>query len=200
MIAICLFGYVYFAADPVFAAGLSAEYKCTTDCSFCVTFDGKKTVCSEKYADDSEEYEKGKKLSRFVNEGLIIPSSDIKQGFSLNAFANKFFNCEFMIKKAEQIKQAAENMCIRKTVKRETYVNRVPASTKADDDRDNGRADTGRSSDSRKVVRDKEKPKSASLRDIKKAHRNKHDEGDGKELAPPPTGDSMDDLIKQMDD
>lgn len=187
-----LFTYAYFMADPVFAAGITAEYKCTSDCSLCITFD-KKTVCSEKYPDESEEYEKAKKLSRFVNEGLIVPSSDIKQGFSLNAFANKFFNCEFMIKKAEQIKQAAENMCVRKTVKHETFVPRQPASAR-EEDRDSG-GSQAREKDTRKS--------SPSMREMKKAKqqpRKREMDGNVNELSPPPAAESMDDLIKQMDE
>jgi hypothetical protein len=194
VIAAGLFGYAYFSAEPVFA--LSAEYKCTSECTLCINFD-KRTVCSERYADDSEEYEKGKKLSRFVNDGLINPSPDIKQGFSLNAFANKFFNCEFMIKKAEQIKQAAENMCVRKTVKRDTYVNRVPASTREDDERPSRR---GSESSAR------EKSSGPSMREIKRARRKQKTEAsesahEGEELSPPPkASENMDDLIRQMDE
>lgn len=130
MLTASLLGYVLLSADTVYALEpATAEYKCTTDCSLCITFP-KKTVCSAKYADDSEDYLKGKKLSKFVNEGLIIPTPDLKAGFNLNAFATKFFDCDLMVKKVAQIQEATQNMCVRKTVKykKTVLVPRSPAS------------------------------------------------------------------------
>jgi len=119
-ITMAIMGYVTFSADEVYA--ISAEYKCTNQCSLCIDFAGKKTVCSEKYDDDSEEYEKAKKIARFVNDGLIVPSQDIKTGFKLEEFQSRFFNFFLMVKKAAQIAEATKNMCVRKTVKYEKTV------------------------------------------------------------------------------
>jgi hypothetical protein len=107
----------------------SAEYKCTSKCTFCVTM-GKKTVCSEKYSEDSENFSKGQQLKKFVNEGLINPDSKLKPGFTLDKFNQTYFNCELMIQKAEQIKQATQKMCVAKTVRYEKKVimKRSPAS------------------------------------------------------------------------
>lgn len=111
-----------------FADAASAEYKCTNRCTFCVTI-GKKTVCSEKYSEDSDEFDKGRQLKKYVNEGLIVPNESLKQGFNLDDFNQKFFNCELMIKKAEQIQSATQQMCVATTVRYEKKViqKRAPA-------------------------------------------------------------------------
>jgi hypothetical protein len=115
-----------------------------------------------------------------------------------------------MIKKAEQIKQAAENMCVRKTVRHESYVPRQQAGD--DEPRESRRrsstkerrySDRGEeASDRRPASRDREKTTGTSLREQKKAKRAKREaeSHEGEELTPPPANDSMDDLIKQMED
>lgn len=120
-----LFATVVFSSN---AKAASAEYKCTNKCTFCVTM-GKKVVCSERYAEDSEQFEKGRQLKKFVNDGLINPDDRLKQGFTLDSFNLKYFNCELMIKKAEQIQDAAQKMCVAKTVRYEktTFQKRTPA-------------------------------------------------------------------------
>ncbi|MCC6137846.1 MAG: hypothetical protein IT287_04390 [Bdellovibrionaceae bacterium] len=124
---------LFFIVSMVFntvTQAASAEYKCTSKCTFCVTM-GKKIVCSEKYAEDTEQFEKGRQLKKFVNEGLINPDESLKQGFTLDSFNQKYFNCELMIKKAEQIQDAAQKMCVAKTVRYEKTVitKRSPANT-----------------------------------------------------------------------
>jgi hypothetical protein len=108
---------------------VTAEYKCTSKCQLCINYP-KKTVCSDKYSEDGDEFLKAKKLSKFVNDGLVIPDDKLKPGFDLNTFAAKYFNCELMIKKAKQIAEATQNMCVAKTVsyKKTTLVPRSPAS------------------------------------------------------------------------
>jgi hypothetical protein len=104
---------LYFLFSPVqvqAADVVSAEYKCTSKCNLCLTY-SKKTVCSESFVEDSAEYMKAKKLSRFINDGLITPDEKIKPGFGLEQFGHKYFNCDLMIKKAEQIREATQNMC-----------------------------------------------------------------------------------------
>lgn len=96
----------------------SAEYKCTQKCTFCITT-VKKVVCSEPYSEESAEFEKGRQLKKYVNEGLIIPDEKLKQGFNLDQFGQKYFNCEMMIKKVEQIQEASQKMCVVKTAKYE---------------------------------------------------------------------------------
>ncbi len=110
------------------AHAASAEYKCTKKCTFCVTMSAK-TVCSEGYSEDSEEFDKGRQLKKFVNDGLIVPDASLKNGFTLDQFNNKYFNCELMIRKAEQIQAAAQTMCVAKTVRYERTViqKRAPA-------------------------------------------------------------------------
>lgn len=123
-------GFLFATAFNISAAeAATAEYKCVNKCTFCVTM-GKKVVCSEKYSEDSDDFEKGRQLKKFVNEGLIVPNESLKQGFSLDAFNQKFFNCELMIKKAEQIQRATQQMCVATTVRYEKKViqKRVPAS------------------------------------------------------------------------
>lgn len=114
------------------AQAAKAEYKCTSKCTFCVTM-GAKVVCSEKYSEDSDDFEKGRQLKKFVNEGLINPDGSLKQGFSLDKFNQMYFNCELMIKKAEQIQAAAQTMCVAKTVRYEKteFTKRQPASAKS---------------------------------------------------------------------
>lgn len=112
------------------SSAATAEYKCTSKCTFCVTI-GKKVVCSEKFSEDSDDFEKSRQLKKFVNDGLINPDDSLKQGFSLDTFNQKYFNCEIMIRKAEQIQEAAQKMCVAKTVRYEktTFQKRAPAST-----------------------------------------------------------------------
>ena len=112
-----------------FAETVTAEYKCTSECTMCL-FYSKKTVCSEKYADDSAESMKAKKLTKFVNDGLVVPDDKLKPNFNLDSFASKYFNCEMMIKKADQIREATQNMCVSKVVKykKTVMVPRMPAS------------------------------------------------------------------------
>lgn len=122
---------LFFLASMVFNAAAdaaSAEYKCTNKCTFCVTM-GKKVVCSERYSEDSEQFEKGRQLKKFVNDGLITPDDGLRQGFTLEHFNQKYFNCELMIKKAEQIQDATQKMCVAKTVRYEKTVitKRAPA-------------------------------------------------------------------------
>jgi hypothetical protein len=110
---------------------LGAEYKCTTQCTLCINYP-KKTVCSARYPEDGEEFIKAKKLSKFVNDGLVVPDDKLKPGFDLNSFAAKYFNCELMIRKAKQIAEATQNMCVTRTVnyKKSVLVPRSPASIK----------------------------------------------------------------------
>jgi hypothetical protein len=110
---------------------LSSEYKCTTQCTLCINY-SKKTVCSSHYPEDGDEFIKAKKLSKFVNEGMVIPDDKLKPGFDLNSFAAKYFNCELMIKKAKQLAEATQNMCVTKTVnyKKTMLVPRSPASVR----------------------------------------------------------------------
>lgn len=124
--AIVLMSFMFVSAESLAA---SAEYKCTSKCTFCVTM-GKKIVCSSQYAEDSDEFEKGRQLKKFVNDGLINPDDSLKQGFTLDGFNQKYFNCEIMIRKAEQIQDAAQKMCVAKTVRYEktTFQKRSPAS------------------------------------------------------------------------
>ncbi len=193
-----LFAYAYFMAEPAFA-GITAEYKCTTDCNLCITFDSKKTICSEKYEDDSDQYEFAKKIGRLVNDGLLIPTPDLKVGFALGAFAKKFFNCDLMVKKAEQIKQATENMC-KKSVA--AYREREMSQEKPSS-RGVASVRSSRSSDSSGV---REKSSGSPIREIKKAQKAAVKESvapakeEAQELAPPPAPESMDDLIRQMDE
>lgn len=91
-------------------AGTTAEYKCTTSCNFCVNY-GKRVVCSEKFSDDSDEFEKAKRLSKMVNDGVIDPGSDLKTGFKVKSFASKYFNCDFVAKKIQQWEEARHNLC-----------------------------------------------------------------------------------------
>lgn len=112
-------------------AATTAEYKCTNTCTFCVNY-GKKTVCSEKFNDDSDEYEKAKRLSKMVNDGVIDPGSDLKAGFKVKTFASKYFNCDFVAKKIQQWEEARTNLCkpnvAKNSVKKSS--NRAPASVK----------------------------------------------------------------------
>lgn len=127
IVAYCLFSPEMSQAS----SGIMAEYKCTSKCTLCITYP-QKTVCSQKYTEDGEEYMKAKKLAKFVNDGLITPDDKLKPNFDLNNFAAKYFNCELMIKKAEQIREATQNMCVTKTVnvKKTMLVPRMPASAK----------------------------------------------------------------------
>lgn len=120
--------YLFFSPELSQAQALTAEYKCTNSCTFCITYP-KKTVCSDKYSEDSAEYAKARKLSKFVNDGLIVPDEKLKPGFNLDVFAQKYFNCELMIKKADQIREATQNMCVSKVVQYKKMMVRSPASS-----------------------------------------------------------------------
>lgn len=127
-----VFSFIFSLSQPVFAGEVTAEYKCTKRCQFCVTM-GKKTVCSQKYAEESEDFDKGRQLKKFVNDGLIIPENDLKPGFTLEKFNQLYFNCELMVQKLELMKQATQNMCVAKTVRYEKQVimKRKPAEAPA---------------------------------------------------------------------
>jgi hypothetical protein len=111
---------LFFTTD--IANSITAEYKCTQQCSMCVTFDNKKVVCSEKYSDESEKFIKAKKLSRFVNEGLITPPVALKNNFNIDSFAQQFYKCDLMVKKVELIQEATQNFCATKTADKKKVV------------------------------------------------------------------------------
>ena len=114
VVFIFLFVTIMLNSSEVLAG--SAEYKCTNKCTFCVTVD-KKVICSEKFSEDSDDFEKSRLLKKYVTDGLINPDNKLKQGFSLDSFSKKYFNCELMIKKTEQIQDATQKMCIAKTAR-----------------------------------------------------------------------------------
>ncbi|MBY0316860.1 MAG: hypothetical protein K2Q26_15170 [Bdellovibrionales bacterium] len=112
------------------SAGTTAEYKCTSSCNFCVNY-GKRTVCSEKFNDDSEDFEIAKRLSKMVNDGVIDPGSDLKTGFKVKSFSSKYFNCDFVAKKIQQWESARANLCKPSVAKNgKKTSNRAPASKK----------------------------------------------------------------------